>query len=153
MPAQTPELEMMDEDRLIEEVLDKFVNCHEQTYEEFLRTFTHPSKENVTKREAFGANSSENNFTSIKFTQRNEPNDHHLSNKAIFLRTSSQCSEEEQIMIDDGQKAGSSFQGDLNRAGEVKVDNFLDREDLDLDEEINPQLSKDHWKRSSALLA
>uniref|UniRef100_A0A8C2XXX4 Intraflagellar transport-associated protein n=1 Tax=Capra hircus TaxID=9925 RepID=A0A8C2XXX4_CAPHI len=143
MPAQTPELEMMDEDRLIEEVLDKFVNCHEQTYEEFLKTFTHLSKENVTKREAFGANSSENNFTSIKFTQRNEPNDHRLSNKAIFLRTSSQCSEEEQIMIDDGQKAGSSFQGDLNRAGEVKVDNFLDIEDLDLDEEINPQLSKD----------
>ena len=56
-------------------------------------------------------------------------------------------------MIDDGQKAGSSFQGDLNRAGEVKVDNFLDIEDLDLDEEINPQLSKDHWRRSSALLA
>ncbi|XP_040114962.1 intraflagellar transport-associated protein [Oryx dammah] len=143
MPAQTPELEMMDEDRLIEEVLDKFVNCHEQTYEEFLRTFTHLSKENVTKREAFGANSSENSFTSIKFTQRNEPNDHRLSNKAIFLRTSSQSSEEEQIMIDDGQKAGSSFQGDLSRAGEVKVDNFLDIEDLDLDEEINPQLSKD----------
>ncbi|XP_065800648.1 intraflagellar transport-associated protein isoform X3 [Muntiacus reevesi] len=98
--------------------------------------------DNVTKREAFGTNSSENNFTSMKFTQRNEPNDHHLSNKAVFLRTSSQCSEEEQIMIDDGQKAGSFFQGDLNRAGEVKVDNFLDIEDLDLDEEINPQLSK-----------
>uniref|UniRef100_A0ABI0P133 Intraflagellar transport associated protein n=2 Tax=Bos TaxID=9903 RepID=A0ABI0P133_BOVIN len=45
MPAKTPELEMMDEDRLIEEVLDKFVNCHEQTYEEFLRTFTHLSKD------------------------------------------------------------------------------------------------------------
>uniref|UniRef100_A0AAF7A0B4 Intraflagellar transport associated protein n=2 Tax=Bos TaxID=9903 RepID=A0AAF7A0B4_BOVIN len=119
MPAKTPELEMMDEDRLIEEVLDKFVNCHEQTYEEFLRTFTHLSKDNVTKREAFGTNSSENNFTSIKFTQRNEPNDCRLSNKAIFLHTSSQCSEEEQ------------------------VDNFLDIEDLDLDEEINPQLSKD----------
>ena len=50
MPAQTPELEMMDEDRLIEEVLDKFVNCHEQTYEEFLRMFTHLSQDNVTKR-------------------------------------------------------------------------------------------------------
>ena len=75
----------------------------------------------MTKREAFGTNSSENNFTSKKFTQRNEPNDRRLSNKAIFLHTSSQCSEEEQITIDDGQKAGSSFQGDLNRAGEVKV--------------------------------
>ncbi|XP_021571972.1 uncharacterized protein C11orf74 homolog [Carlito syrichta] len=35
----------MDEDRLIEEVLDKFVNCHQQTYEEFLSTFTHLSKD------------------------------------------------------------------------------------------------------------
>nr|XP_055157002.1 intraflagellar transport-associated protein isoform X2 [Nyctereutes procyonoides] len=45
MPAQISELEVMDEDRLIEEVLDKFVNCHEQTYEEFLSTFTHLSKD------------------------------------------------------------------------------------------------------------
>ncbi|XP_073664888.1 intraflagellar transport-associated protein isoform X1 [Tursiops truncatus] len=138
--CRIPELEVMDEDRHIEEVLDKFVNCHEQTYEEFLSTFTHLSKDNVTKRGAFGTNSSENNFPSVKFTQRNEPNDHHLSNKAIFLRTSSQCSEEEQIVMDEGQKVGSSFQGDLNRAGKVKVDNFLDLEDLDLDEEIKPQM-------------
>ncbi|KAM9081006.1 intraflagellar transport-associated protein isoform 4-T6 [Megaptera novaeangliae] len=100
-------------------------------------------EDNVTKRGAFGTNSSENNFTSVKFTQRNEPNDHHLSNKATFFRTSSQCSEEEQIVMDEGQKVGSSFQGDLNRAGKVKVDNFLDLEDLDLDEEIKPQMSKD----------
>ncbi|XP_029812788.1 protein C11orf74 homolog isoform X2 [Suricata suricatta] len=45
MPAQISELETMDEDRLIEDVLDKFVNCHEQTYEEFLSTFTHLSKD------------------------------------------------------------------------------------------------------------
>lgn len=44
MPAQISELDIMDEDQLIEEVLDKFVNCHEQTYEEFLSTFTHLSK-------------------------------------------------------------------------------------------------------------
>lgn len=41
MPAQTSGLEMMDEDRSVEDVLDKFVSCHEQTYEEFLSTFTH----------------------------------------------------------------------------------------------------------------
>ncbi|XP_023594199.1 intraflagellar transport-associated protein isoform X2 [Trichechus manatus latirostris] len=45
MPAKISGLEIMDEDRLIEEVLDKFVNCHEQTYEEFLSTFTHLSKD------------------------------------------------------------------------------------------------------------
>ncbi|XP_036984196.2 intraflagellar transport-associated protein isoform X3 [Artibeus jamaicensis] len=45
MPAQISALEIMDEDQIIEEVLDKFVNCHEQTYEEFLSTFTHLSKD------------------------------------------------------------------------------------------------------------
>ncbi|XP_057551368.1 intraflagellar transport-associated protein [Hippopotamus amphibius kiboko] len=143
MPAQVPELKVMDEDRLIEDVLDKFVTCHEQTYEEFLSTFTHLSNDNVTRRGAFGTNSSENNFTSIKLTQRNERNDHRLSDKAIFLRTSSQCSEEELIVMDEGQKVGSFFQGDLNQAGKVKVDNFFDLEDLDVDEEIEPPMSKD----------
>uniref|UniRef100_A0A9L0I923 Intraflagellar transport associated protein n=1 Tax=Equus asinus TaxID=9793 RepID=A0A9L0I923_EQUAS len=129
MPSQISELQIMDEDRLIEEVLDKFVNCHEQTYEEFLSTLPHLSKEdNVTKREAFGTDSSENILTSIKFPHENEPNDHHLRNKAIFLRTLSQCSEEEQ------------------------VDNFLDLEDLDTDEEIRPQMPTDARGRSPALL-
>ena len=49
MPAQTPELEIMEEDQIIEEVLDKFVNCHEQTYGEFLSTFTHLSKGKMEK--------------------------------------------------------------------------------------------------------
>jgi hypothetical protein len=44
MLAQIPRPEIMDEDQLMKEVLDKFVNCHEQTYEEFLSTFTHLSK-------------------------------------------------------------------------------------------------------------
>lgn len=44
-----PELEIMDEDRMIEDVLDRFVNCHEQTYEEFLSTFSHLSKGKMGK--------------------------------------------------------------------------------------------------------
>lgn len=139
-----PELEVMDEDRMIEEVLDRFVNCHEQTYEEFRSTFSHLSKEaNVTKRGAFGTNSSENIFTSMQFTHENESNGHCLRKKAIFLLNSSQSSEEEQIVMDEGQKVGSSFQGDLNWGGKVKVDNFLELEDLDMDEELKPQMSKD----------
>ncbi|XP_047416799.1 intraflagellar transport-associated protein-like isoform X1 [Sciurus carolinensis] len=116
MPAQTLGLEIMDEDQLMEEVLDKFVNCHEQTYEEFWSTFTDLSKEdNVTKRGAFETDSSGKIFTSVKFTHKNEPNDHHLRNTTVFHHTSSH----------------------------IKVDNFLDLEDLDMDEEIKPQMNKD----------
>ncbi|XP_036984197.2 intraflagellar transport-associated protein isoform X2 [Artibeus jamaicensis] len=144
MPAQISALEIMDEDQIIEEVLDKFVNCHEQTYEEFLSTFTHLSKEgNVTKRGAIGTNSSKNIPTPTQHSHGNEPNSHSRGSKAVSLHTSSRCSEEEQIALDDGQSAGSPFQGDLNWAGKVKVDNFLAVEDLDVDEEVEPQTSKD----------
>ncbi|XP_020030510.1 intraflagellar transport-associated protein isoform X1 [Castor canadensis] len=144
MPVQTLGLGIMDEDKLIEEVLDKFVNCHEQTYEEFLSTFTHLSKEdNMAKRRALGTSSLGNIFTSIKVTHKNQPTDHHLRNTAVFLHTSSQCLEEEQIVMGEGQKVGGSLQGDLKCAGKVKVDNFLTLEDLDIEEEINPQMNKD----------
>ncbi|XP_048216216.1 intraflagellar transport-associated protein isoform X2 [Perognathus longimembris pacificus] len=135
----------MDEDQLIEEVLDKFVNCHEQTYEEFLSTFTHLSKEdNATKKGGPGTDSSKNIATSVKFTHKNDQNDHHLKKTAIFLHTSPQYSEEEkQIVIDEGWKVNSSFQGHLKWAGKVKVDNFLSLEDLDIGEEAKPQMSKD----------
>ncbi|TKC52821.1 hypothetical protein EI555_019313 [Monodon monoceros] len=55
------------------------------------------------------------------------------------------------IVMDEGQKVGSSFQGDLNRAGKVKVDNFLDLEDLDLDEEIKPQMREVEQDRSMSV--
>lgn len=132
----------MDKDPLMEEVLDKFINSHEQTYEEFLSTFTHLSKEDImTKRGALGLAAS-NTFMSVEFTHKNEPHDHCLGHTSTSLRTSSQCLEEEQIVLDEGQKVGNFFQGDLNRAGRVKVDNFLDLEDLDADEDT-PQMSRD----------
>ncbi|KAM8814458.1 intraflagellar transport-associated protein isoform 1-T2 [Rhynchonycteris naso] len=143
MPVQIAELDIMEEDQIIEDILDKFVNSHEQTYEEFLSTFTYLSKgDNMTERGMFGTNSSENIFTSKQFAHENESNDHHLRDKAIFLRTTSQCSEIEEIVLDEGQNVGRSSRGDLKQVGKVKVGNFLAIEDLDMDEEIKPQVSK-----------
>lgn len=134
----------MDEDQLMKEVLDKFVNCHEQTYEEFLGTFTHLSKEdNVAKGGAHGTDLSENILTAEKWNHKIELNGRHFRNRTIFPHDSSEYSEEDQIVIDEGQKVGSSFQGDMTRAGRVKVDNFLDLEDVDMEEESKPQMNKD----------
>ncbi|XP_054999091.1 intraflagellar transport-associated protein [Sorex araneus] len=136
-------LEIMAEDRSVEDVLDKFVSCHEQTYEEFLSTFTHLSKEdNVIQRRVTGSDYSESLFTTRKSAHDNESEDHHLRNKTIFLHTSSQCSEEEQIVLDESQKVGGSLHGDTNQTGKRMVDNFLGLEDLDVDEEIKPQMSQ-----------
>lgn len=144
MKVQLLRLKRMDEDHLTQEVLDKFVNSHEQTYEEFLSSFTYLSKEDDgTKREAFGTNSSEKIFPLVKFTRENERNDHRcLRNKTTFLHTCSQCSEE-QIVMDEGQTLGSSLQGDLSQARRMKVHSVRDVEDVDVDEEIKPPLSKD----------
>lgn len=134
----------MDEDQLMKEVLDKFVNCHEQTYEEFLSTFTHLSKEdNVTKGGAHGTDSSENIFTTEKWNHKIESNGRHFRNTTVFLHASSGYSEEDQIVIDEGHTVGSCCQGDMTRAGKVKVDNFLDLEDEDMEEESKPQMNKD----------
>ncbi|XP_028622853.1 uncharacterized protein C11orf74 homolog isoform X2 [Grammomys surdaster] len=144
MPAQILRPEIMDEDQLIKEVLDKFINSHEQTYEEFLSTFTHLSKDgNVAKGGAHGTDSSENIFTTEKWNHKIESNGRHFRNTTIFLHASSESSEEEQIVIDEGHKVGSSFQGDMTRAGKVKVDNFLDLEDVDMEEESKLQMNKD----------
>ncbi|XP_033060925.1 protein C11orf74 homolog isoform X3 [Trachypithecus francoisi] len=46
MSAHVSGLEIMNEDQLIKEVLDKFLNCHDQTNdEEFLNTFAHRSQD------------------------------------------------------------------------------------------------------------
>ncbi|XP_041535103.1 intraflagellar transport-associated protein [Microtus oregoni] len=144
MPAQIPRPEIMDEDQLMKEVLDKFINCPEQTYEEFLSTFTHlPKENNVARRGACGTDLSENIFTTKKLTHKKESHDHHFRNRAVVPHTSSECSEDDQIVIDEGQQVGSSLQGDMTQAGKVKVDNFLDLEDLDMEEESEPQMNTD----------
>lgn len=143
MPVQIPRPEIMDEDQLMKEVLDKFVNCHEQTYEEFLSTFTHLSKEdNLAKGAVHGTDSSENIFTTEKWNYKIESNGRHFRHSTIFL-PSSEYSEDDQIVIDEGHKVGSFFQGDMTRAGKVKVDNFLDVEDVDMGEERKPQMNQD----------
>ncbi|XP_023566179.1 uncharacterized protein C11orf74 homolog isoform X2 [Octodon degus] len=98
---------------------------------------------NMSARRAVGLSASGSTFTSGEFAHQNGPCEHRLRNTSTSLCTPSQCLEEEQIVLDEGQKVGSFFQGDLTRAGKVKVDNFLDLEDLDVDEEVKPQLSKD----------
>ncbi|XP_072475203.1 intraflagellar transport-associated protein isoform X2 [Notamacropus eugenii] len=129
----------MEEDRLIEQALDQFINRHEQTYEEFLNTFTHLSKDHhVIKNRLAETDSSGNGFAPFAY-----PHTQCVRNEHLSLLPVAQPPDEEQIVIDEGQKVGISIQGDLNRAGKVKVDNFLDLEDFDKDEETDHKLSRE----------
>ncbi|XP_068947549.1 intraflagellar transport-associated protein isoform X2 [Petaurus breviceps papuanus] len=132
-------LGIMDEDRFIEQALDQFINRHEQTYEEFLNTFTHLSKDHPKiKNRMPGTDSSENSFARVV-----RPHSPPIRSERLSLGPVAQPSEEEQIVIDEGQKVGISIQGDLNRAGKVKVDNFLDLEDFDTGEETDHKLGRE----------
>ncbi|XP_038620778.1 intraflagellar transport-associated protein [Tachyglossus aculeatus] len=132
----------MTEDHLIEAVLGQFINCHEQTYEEFLSTFSHLSKEDAeAKSRGSQPHSSENELSSIKFVNKQDINDQSIRSKDSSPHSDSHCSEEEQIVMDEGQRVGVSVQGipDVDRG--VKVDNYLDLEDFDSDEESGSEMS------------
>uniref|UniRef100_F6SAH2 Chromosome 5 C11orf74 homolog n=1 Tax=Monodelphis domestica TaxID=13616 RepID=F6SAH2_MONDO len=150
MSLQLLELRIMDENQLIEQVLDQFIHRHEQTYEEFLNTFTYLSKDHKSSTD-----SSRDIFSTVLF-----PHDQPIRNEHLPVGPVAPQPEEEEvipwaspfvcglsqdhepeIVIDEGQKVGISSQGDLHRAGKVKVDNFLDLEDFDRDEETGHKQS------------
>ncbi|XP_044536765.1 intraflagellar transport-associated protein [Gracilinanus agilis] len=131
MSFQLLELTIMDENQLIEQVLDQFIHRHEQTYEEFLNTFTYLSKDHKPGTDSSGAL-----FATVVF-----PRDQQVRNEHLLASPVAPPPEEEQIVIDEGQKVGISSHGDLKWAGKVKVDNFLDLEDFDRDEETGHKLS------------
>ncbi|XP_056657915.1 intraflagellar transport-associated protein isoform X2 [Monodelphis domestica] len=131
MSLQLLELRIMDENQLIEQVLDQFIHRHEQTYEEFLNTFTYLSKDHKSSTD-----SSRDIFSTVVF-----PHDQPIRNEHLPVGPVAPQPEEEEIVIDEGQKVGISSQGDLHRAGKVKVDNFLDLEDFDRDEETGHKQS------------
>ncbi|XP_036619821.1 intraflagellar transport-associated protein isoform X2 [Trichosurus vulpecula] len=115
MSAQLLGLGIMDEDRLIEQALDQFINRHEQTYEEFLNTFTHLSKDrHMIKNRTPGTDSSGDGFGPVVY-----PPAQHIRNEHLSLCPVAQPPEEEQ------------------------VDNFLDLEDFDMDEETDHRLGRE----------
>ncbi|XP_027693626.1 uncharacterized protein C11orf74 homolog isoform X2 [Vombatus ursinus] len=104
----------MDEDRLIEQALDQFINRHEQTYEEFLNTFTHLLKDRqVIKNRTPGAVSSGNSFAT-----------------GVYPGTQSVRNE----------RLSPSLHPTAHPPEEEQVDNFLDLEDFDMDEETDHKL-------------
>uniref|UniRef100_A0A5F8H023 Uncharacterized protein n=2 Tax=Monodelphis domestica TaxID=13616 RepID=A0A5F8H023_MONDO len=136
MFVQLLRLGMVNEDQLTEQALDQFINCPRQTYEEFVNSFTHFSEDHeVIKSQTLGRDSSRNIFASVV-----SPHGQHIRNKDLSLSFASQPQEEEQIMIDEGQKVGISIKDDLNQTKKVKIDNFLDLEDFDMNEETDYKL-------------
>uniref|UniRef100_A0A7M4EWT4 Intraflagellar transport associated protein n=1 Tax=Crocodylus porosus TaxID=8502 RepID=A0A7M4EWT4_CROPO len=117
-------------------ILDQFINSHEQTYEEFLGTFTYLLKDEVEKKsQASEVDSLEKTFSVHELPNRNKESVLCARSKESSVSLSSQPLEEDQVVMSEGFKVGFSKKCDLSLARRVKVDNYLALEDLDTDEE------------------
>ncbi|XP_051820763.1 intraflagellar transport-associated protein [Antechinus flavipes] len=123
----------MDDDQLIAETLDHFINCRESK-KELSENSSLSKDDQETKERTPGPDASENSVASDLNSQPKP-----LENEQCPVFSMAKPPEEEQIMLDEGKRVGNSTEGDLDRAGKVKVDNFLDLEDFDMDEEIDPK--------------
>ncbi|KAM8968601.1 protein C11orf74 homolog isoform X3 [Sarcophilus harrisii] len=148
----------MDDDQLIAETLDHFINHRESKKE--LSADTCLSKDDQdTKERTPGPDASENRVASdlnsqppcleneqphmpslAKTSEEEQKSVPRITHSGLAVTTEKFCKgSEKKIMIDKGRRVGNSTEGDLDRAGKVKVDNFLDLEDFDMDEEIDPK--------------
>ncbi|XP_069479446.1 intraflagellar transport-associated protein isoform X1 [Ambystoma mexicanum] len=118
--------DIMEEDEKMQEVLNQFVNSHEQTYEEFLNTFTHLSRETKDLR---GRTPDgllvENIAPTAPLSHRNT------------TPTSSPPPEEDQIVIDAGRLVGGCNLDDRPLSGMFKVDNFFEADTFEADGEMD----------------
>ncbi|XP_043941384.1 intraflagellar transport-associated protein [Protopterus annectens] len=126
----------MDEDELMEDVLNRFLSSHEQTYEEFLGVFTHDTESSKTSGEV--TKDEERTVT----TSPKVINETALSHGGILhcpalAKRHSVDETEDELVIGEGVKVGAISTGDLHMAGRVKMDNYLQSEDPVHDEDIN----------------
>ncbi|XP_078540464.1 intraflagellar transport-associated protein [Lissotriton helveticus] len=127
----------MEEDKNIQEVLDQFLNSHEQTYEEFLDSFTHLTKDtkNLSGRTSDGlllkntGASGPQSCASNVFEARKG-----LSDSTTV--TTPLPTDEDQILINGDRRVGACNLDDLSLAGRLKVDNFFATDSGEADEEM-----------------
>uniref|UniRef100_H3A6V2 Intraflagellar transport associated protein n=1 Tax=Latimeria chalumnae TaxID=7897 RepID=H3A6V2_LATCH len=120
------------EEGLIQDALDRFCSSHEQTYAEFLNTFTHLTKEDVEKKRGpTGAVESADEVSSGNTSMAAVGS----AGQSTALLPA-QNSEDEQLVLEEGLKTGSFKEGDLHLLGKIKVDNYMDCEDVESDEDV-----------------
>ncbi|CAH2325776.1 Hypothetical predicted protein [Pelobates cultripes] len=125
MPSQQDLHPPKSEEELAQEILHRFISIPEQTYEQFLASFSHAPaaerKEQASQSESFqaalwGSREERNNMADGAGTE------------AAKLDTS-----DDQIVMDNGIKVGSTFSNDLMHHHKVQIDNYVDPVDFELD--------------------
>ncbi|XP_074950421.1 intraflagellar transport-associated protein isoform X1 [Phalacrocorax aristotelis] len=126
----------MGEQLLNNSILDQFINSHEQSYEEFLNTFTYLLKEEEGKAiEGSKVDSLRKTFSTSELSNRNKQDGSPGRSKEMWVSLPLQMPNENETVTNESWKAGGSDGNDLSLSEGVKVDKCLDLEDIDTGEE------------------
>ncbi|XP_064308394.1 intraflagellar transport-associated protein isoform X3 [Phalacrocorax carbo] len=126
----------MGEQLLNNSILDQFINSHEQSYEEFLNTFTYLLKEEEGKAiEGSKVDSLRKTFSTSELSNRNKQDGSPGRSKEMWVSLPLQMPNETETVMNESRKAGGSDGNDLSLSEGVKVDKCLDLEDIDTGEE------------------
>ncbi|XP_014792635.1 PREDICTED: uncharacterized protein C11orf74 homolog [Calidris pugnax] len=128
----------MGEQPLNNSVLDRFVNSHEQSYEEFLNTFTYLLKGKEGKTiQGSKLDSPRNTFSTSELSDSNKQAGSPGRSKEMWVSLPPQMSNENETVTNERRRAGVSGGNHLSLSETVKqVDKYLDLEDVDTDEEM-----------------
>ncbi|XP_063189869.1 intraflagellar transport-associated protein isoform X1 [Chroicocephalus ridibundus] len=126
----------MGEQLLNNSILDQFINSHEQSYEEFLNTFTYLSKEEEGKTiQGSKVDSLRKTFSTSELSNRNKQDGSPGRSKEMCVSLPPQMSNDNETGMNESWKPGVSDRNGLSLSERVKVDKYLDLEDVDTDEE------------------
>lgn len=125
---------IMGEQLLKNSILDQFINSHEQSYEEFLNTFTYLLKEKEGKTiQGSKVDSLRKKCSNSELPNRNKQDDSPERSKEMWVSFPARMPNENETVMSESSTAGVSDGSSLSER--VKVDKYLNLEDVDTDEE------------------
>ncbi|PKK31693.1 hypothetical protein A306_00001880 [Columba livia] len=117
-------------------ILDQFSDSHEQSYEEFLNTFTYLLKDKEGKTiQGVKADSLRKTFSTSELSNGNKNDGSPERSKEIWVSLPPQMSNKNEAVMSESWKARGSDGNNLSLSERVKMDKCLDLEDTDTDEE------------------
>ncbi|XP_039924622.1 intraflagellar transport-associated protein isoform X2 [Hirundo rustica] len=117
-------------------ILDQFINSHEQSYEEFLNTFTYLLKEKEGKTiQGSKVDSLKKKSSTSELSNRNKQDGSPERSREMWMSFPARTPNENETVMSESSTAGASDGNNLSLSERAKVDNYLNLEDVDTDEE------------------
>ncbi|XP_068873237.1 intraflagellar transport-associated protein isoform X4 [Aphelocoma coerulescens] len=133
---------IMGEQLLKNSILDQFINSHEQSYEEFLNTFTYLLEEKEGKKiQGSKVDSLRKTCSTSELPNRNKQDGSPERSKEMWVSFPPEMPNENETVMSESSTAGVSDRNNLSLSERVKVDKYLNLEDVDTDEETCSGLS------------